>query len=577
MHFFKRSKQFAAAIVCLVIICLPLKSEAAVFSHTHSDACYTEESGTCSNHRLSSYSVYDTKHCHTCLVQTNHVITAWDDVCNNGLTASQFLCYTEQCTVCGTYRLANNPTLRPPHTYTIRTLSCAMPEGNLASVSMGKSTEEWTNGPVTLSVSVSNAASGFSLAAAPYDFGDGYTGSSSTSVSANGTYSASVKSSDGSIVNVSTVVSNIDTVSPSVSISKSTEAWTENGLKITVSAEDSESGLADAPYSFNGGAYTASSEYEVLSNGTVTVSVKDRVGNVSSGSITISNIGKDPAIIAREKAEKETREKEEREKAERERAEAEAKRKAEEEALKRKSEETGKTTVSISKDKDVVNNKENTDSKVSTGTETKKDPGTESEEKDQISSNIKNGNITGLAENQGDNTVNVGTGNRGILSGVLSVTDTTETGGNSQDNTGLKVDNESVTGTVVFPEELMVEGPEGEASSVSNKYLNRSSYGFLAIPIGISFVAAGLILILNFNYIYYDKNGKKKPVARVKVKKTDKRMIVYVSEKSIEKGNNYRIFFSPINRLSMKNKKVYVMIREKDTLINTDEGTGFAY
>lgn len=574
MYFFKRSKQFAAAIVCLVLISLPIKSEAAVFSHTHSDACYTEESDTCRNHKLSSYTQILTKHCTTCLVQTPHTVSAWDDVCNDGLIENRFVCHTEQCTVCGTNRLSNTPRLLPAHTYTIKTLTCTVPEGNLASVSMAKSTEEWTNGPVTLSVSVSNAVSGFSLAAAPYDFGGGYTGSSSTSVSVNGTYSANVKASDGSIVTVSTVVSNIDTVSPSVNISKSTDAWTESGLKITVSAVDSESGLANAPYSFNGGAYTASNEYGVSKNGTVTVSVKDRAGNVSTGSITISNIGKDPAIIAREKAEKEAREKEEKEKAERERAEAEAKRKAEEETLKKKSEETGKTTVSFSKDKDAVNNKENTDSKVGTDTETQKDSG---KEKDINTSDSKNGNTTGLTGNRGENIVNVGTGNRGILSGVLSVTDTTVTGGNSQDNTGLKEDNENLAGTVVFPEELMVEGPGGEASSVSNKYLNRSSYGFLAVPAGIIFVAAGLILILNFNYIYYDKNGKKKPVARVKVKKTDKRIIVYVSEKSIEKGNNYRIFFSPINRLSMKNKKVYVMIREKDTLINTDEGTGFAY
>ncbi len=82
----------------------------------------------------------------------------------------------------------------------------------------------------------------------------------------------------------------VDSSGPSVSVSKSTEDPVNGPVVLTVSASDADSGLADAPYSYNGSGYCASNTFEVSENSVVEVAVMDRAGNVTRESVSVTNI-----------------------------------------------------------------------------------------------------------------------------------------------------------------------------------------------------------------------------------------------------------------------------------------------
>ena len=73
---------------------------------------------------------------------------------------------------------------------------------------------------------------------------------------------------------------------------------------LSISAEDTQpdgsigSGLAEQPFSFDGGiTYTAESAFAVSENGTYTVYMKDRLGNVGEARIEITNIDSGMPVI----------------------------------------------------------------------------------------------------------------------------------------------------------------------------------------------------------------------------------------------------------------------------------------
>lgn len=75
-------------------------------------------------------------------------------------------------------------------------------------------------------------------------------------------------------------VSNIDKQPPVIkSVSGNPTNWTNETIILTVTAEDNFGG--ELQYQFNGGAWTKNSTYEVASNQTVTIKVKDETGNES--------------------------------------------------------------------------------------------------------------------------------------------------------------------------------------------------------------------------------------------------------------------------------------------------------
>ena len=84
-----------------------------------------------------------------------------------------------------------------------------------------------------------------------------------------------------------------DNQGPAVELSVSTQAPTSDAVILTVNASDPDSGLAAAPYSFDGGlTYSGNNTFRVEQNTGVEVTVADLAGNITRKSITISNIVK---------------------------------------------------------------------------------------------------------------------------------------------------------------------------------------------------------------------------------------------------------------------------------------------
>ena len=90
-----------------------------------------------------------------------------------------------------------------------------------------------------------------------------------------------------------------DTTKPTISnVAKSTTAWTNGNVKLTITASDAASGLASKPYKFGSGSWTATNNKTYSSNQTVTVYVRDKAGNKQSKSVKISNIDKTKPVIS---------------------------------------------------------------------------------------------------------------------------------------------------------------------------------------------------------------------------------------------------------------------------------------
>lgn len=154
----------------------------------------------------------------------------------------------------------------------------------------------WTSGNVTLTVSATDSGSGVAY----YKLGSGsWQTSNIFTVSTNGTYTIYVEDAVGNVASKTSTVSNIDKTAPTInSITESTDDETTSDITLTVDAEDSASGLATNAYSIDGSTYQSSDEFTVTENGTYTIYVKDVVGNISSDSITVSNIDKNGPEIS---------------------------------------------------------------------------------------------------------------------------------------------------------------------------------------------------------------------------------------------------------------------------------------
>jgi hypothetical protein len=86
----------------------------------------------------------------------------------------------------------------------------------------------------------------------------------------------------------------IDREAPIINtLTESTAELTNQKVTLTVEAKDELSGLDDAAYSWDGQqTWSSNNSFEIDENGTYTIYVKDKAGNISNNSITISNIYK---------------------------------------------------------------------------------------------------------------------------------------------------------------------------------------------------------------------------------------------------------------------------------------------
>ena len=168
----------------------------------------------------------------------------------------------------------------------------------LPTVNITPSTTNWTKENITLTISVNNAQESLGLDDKPYSWDGTNWGTSTTKeITTNGTYTVYVKNKVGTIVEKSITISNIDKTAPTVNVTSNTTNWTKGNVTLTVTATDNQSNLSEQPYSWDKTNWGTNTTKEVTVNGTYTVYVKDKVGNIASKSITVSNIDKTAPTI----------------------------------------------------------------------------------------------------------------------------------------------------------------------------------------------------------------------------------------------------------------------------------------
>lgn len=89
----------------------------------------------------------------------------------------------------------------------------------------------------------------------------------------------------------------IDTQAPVIDSLKTAEKEWCRENKITVDTYDAGCGLAELPFSWNNGPWTADQELKVKENGIYTLKVRDALGNQISKTVEIDNIDNKPPVI----------------------------------------------------------------------------------------------------------------------------------------------------------------------------------------------------------------------------------------------------------------------------------------
>lgn len=149
--------------------------------------------------------------------------------------------------------------------------------------SFGAESDGWSQS-VQLCVNASDAGSGLANEAYSYDNGASWHAERTYMATENGSYRVQVRDAVGNVSTAETVVSRIDRTPPAVSVSTSpsVDNWYDGSLTVTVHAQDAESGLSDAPYSFDGGAsYLVGNLATLSGSGTFEIAVADHAGNVT--------------------------------------------------------------------------------------------------------------------------------------------------------------------------------------------------------------------------------------------------------------------------------------------------------
>lgn len=538
----------AAAILILFVIFAKENAYAASFSHVHTDSCYSSVTQTCSHH-VEGEIKYPTFHCNSCgKMQMFVEIIHWEVCPGAGRIRAA---YTEYCTVCNSYRKSED--ISPgSHSYSTTSLTCGMDENTpVAEISIGAVSTAPTNGSVTLNINVSGGDSGFALADAPYDFGQGYTSNPSFDVTENGTYTATVMDSHGRTASVTFTVDCIDKDLPVIeSVTKSTEAWTEDGVVLTVTAHDDKSGLPAEAYSFNGGAFTSSNSAKITSNGDISVKVRDTAGNITETVIHVGNIGRDPAVVEAERreaarlaAEKEAAEK------------AEADRIAAEKAAKEKSSKNSKKS-----DKTALDKNSKVGDKNSKTTADKKVKIDEKAVKTAVKKSVKA--IAASSQMQDA---------EGKLITVKDITKASlkelEAGDVIESVNDLKDTGDS---------QSAADWQEG-GTSVGGFSILKASVGGVAVTVGGILLLLGAFVISHFNYVYILQGGKKRIICRCRVITDGDKLTAVVPKAKLKGHGKYLLFISPWKKGFKKKASVSVKLEGEDHLIPTDEGVAFKY
>lgn len=252
------------------------------FTHTHAAKCTQKFTETCTVHHTCSYhEEHQTRYCNTCGKGTDHKLTAHTYTCSkqNDTWQPDGVC---TCTVCGTSVGWVNPPGKK-HEYTVDRRVCGMEEGEAtATLSVSADSTAWTNKAVGLTASVAVLKDDASSQGITLSWQDG-----KMSVTQNGTYTVTATNGQGQSISASVTVNCIDTTAPVISsVTGDTGSMSKTAISVTVAASDAESGLAEVPFSTDGGSsFGTSNTFTVTEGSPVTFVVRDKAGNTTQKTI----------------------------------------------------------------------------------------------------------------------------------------------------------------------------------------------------------------------------------------------------------------------------------------------------
>lgn len=136
--------------------------------------------------------------------------------------------------------------------------------------------------------------SGLAPQAYSWDGGNTWTDSNRINASDNGSYSVIVRDNEGNTVRAEITVSCIDRSAPTITaVERQYEEWLQEAesMEIIIHASDTQSGLAATAYSFDGGnTWTDNNRYIVTEEGSITVAVRDMLGNTAWKLLELSRV-----------------------------------------------------------------------------------------------------------------------------------------------------------------------------------------------------------------------------------------------------------------------------------------------
>ncbi len=185
---------------------------------------------------------------------------------------------------------------------TTKTVSFKIDKTNPTITEVTGNPTSWTKEDVILTVTASDSGSGLAAEAYSFDNGATWQVSNQKTFTSNQTVNIKVKDAAGNVSEVENVsITFIDKINPTIdSVTADPTALTNGNVTLTVTASDGQSGIATSGgYSFDDGAtWQDSNQKSFSTNQTVSIQVKDAVGNISSTTFSITNIVTDgPEIV----------------------------------------------------------------------------------------------------------------------------------------------------------------------------------------------------------------------------------------------------------------------------------------
>ncbi len=259
------------------LLAAEVSSEEVFFFHTHGDSCYQTVTYSCeSTHTCwKGYVEHKALHCSACGSTVNHKV-----VCDSWNCPTKNLYWqmnvVATCTVCGNVQPAWSNYNPAAHQTTGTRVACGLTEGEQTLGIRIVADATPTNSGVTLTVTENLLKEDVLIGTVTYDWG-----TSSRTVTENGTYSVIATDSKGRSVSTSVTISCIDKTVPVIQgITHDAASVTQGSVNVTVSATDGESGLADNAYSTDGGVtWSAQSSFTVSEGSDIQLVVRDKAGN----------------------------------------------------------------------------------------------------------------------------------------------------------------------------------------------------------------------------------------------------------------------------------------------------------